>query len=84
MQVALTGVGNAIFTKHGGVVAGNPKPSRNRNLQVTALNIAVERLGMSKAGASEAKEEFNKYMDGRKSLASNIFHRKISLIDNCK
>ena len=68
MQVALTGVGNAIFTKHGGVVAGNPKPlSQQEFASFTALNIAGGALrACPKQVPAKQKEEFDKYMDGLK------------------
>ena len=68
MQVALTGVGNAIFTKHGGVVAGNSKPlSQQEFASFTALNIAGGALrACPKQVPAKQKEEFNKYMDSLK------------------
>ena len=68
MQVALSGVGNVLFSKHGGAVAGNPKPLTEQQFaSFTALNIAGGALrACPKQVPAKEKEEFNKYMDGLK------------------
>ena len=75
MQVALTGVGNAIFTKHGGVVTGNPKPlSQQEFASFTALNIAggALRAVQNRCQQSKKRNSTNTWM-ALKKLANNIF-----------
>ncbi|AII42917.1 hypothetical protein KR100_05995 [Synechococcus sp. KORDI-100] len=68
MQVALAGVGNVIFSKHGGVVAGNPKPLTEQQFASnTALNVVSGALrGCPKQVPAKQKEEFNKFLEEAK------------------